>query len=475
MSKQLFVLFETATGYALFKRVENEEIAAENVELQKTLQNFASFENYVKLMSFAPFTSSELALENCVCITEGLLSPFLQEFLEGALAKRKAKGDAGWELGVADPKLGSAIHEALEIPVVSNEAITEFIRLIRVHAEKLLPNHDAGDITRAQCGLAHAFSRNKVKFNVHRNDNMIIQASSLLDHMDTAVNQLGMRVKEWYGWHFPELGKEVSEPVKYARVALAIKGRHTLLEREETEVIAELAQLLDDDEPLATRVFEKAMTSMGGEMADVDWVNINAFAERVVSMADYRTTMQQYLVDKMMAVAPNLTSLMGQNIGAKLIGKAGSLTNLAKAPASTIQILGAEKALFRALKKRKGNTPKYGLIFHSTFIQRAAKEHRGKISRYLANKAALASRIDCFMEQPPTVFGEKLREQVEGRLNFFDSGKKPQSNADAMKEALEQYYAVLEKRLKKEKKLKAKKADSDEEDARPSKKKSRAE
>jgi nucleolar protein 56 len=471
MSKQLFVLYEAATGYALFKRNENDEIGADDVELQKTLQSYGSFESLVKLVSFAPFTSSELALENCVCITEGLLSPFLAEFLEGALAKRKAKGSEGWELGVADPKLGSAIHEALEIPVVSNESVTEFMRLLRVHAEKLLPNHEAGDLMRAQCGLGHAFSRNKVKFNVHRNDNMIIQASALLEHMDSAVNQLGMRVKEWYGWHFPELGKEVAEPVKYARVALAIKGRHTIIDREEAEVIAELAALLDDDEPLAQRVYEKAMTSMGGDMADVDWVNIQAFAERVTSMADYRITMQQYLIDKMMAVAPNLTTLMGQQIGAKLIGKAGSLTNLAKAPASTIQILGAEKALFRALKKKKGNTPKYGLIFHSSFIQRAAKEHRGKISRYLANKAALASRIDCFMEQPPTVFGEKLREQVEGRLNFFDSGKKPQSNADAMKEALEQYYAVLQKREKKA----AKKALAEDDGQTAGKKKHRAE
>lgn len=467
MSKLMYVLFEAATGYALFKRVEAEEIGADDVELQKSLQSFGAFESYVKLVSFAPFTSSEMALENCVCVTEGLMSPFLQEFLEGALAKRKAKGSEGWELAVADPKLGSAIHEGVEIPVVSNESVTELIRLIRVHAEKLLPNHDMGDIIRAQCGLAHAFSRNKVKFNVHRNDNMIIQASALLDHMDTAVNQLGMRVKEWYGWHFPEMGKEVGDPVKYARVALLLQGRHTIMDKDADEVKAELAAVLDDDEPLAERVYEKAMTSMGGEMADVDWVNIRAFAERVTSMADYKVTMQQYLVDKMMAVAPNLTTLMGQNIGAKLIGKAGSLTNLAKAPASTIQILGAEKALFRALKKRKGNTPKYGLIFHSGFIQRAAKEHRGKISRYLANKAALAARIDCFMEQPPAVFGEKLRDQVEGRLNFFDSGKKPQSNADAMKEALEQYYTVLAKQEKKAKKAKASKAAASDSDDEP--------
>eukprot|EP00455_Lapot_gusevi_P021299 TRINITY_DN22370_c0_g2_i5.p1 TRINITY_DN22370_c0_g2~~TRINITY_DN22370_c0_g2_i5.p1 ORF type:complete len:213 (-),score=93.46 TRINITY_DN22370_c0_g2_i5:324-962(-) len=211
---------------------------------------------------------------------------------------------------------------------------------------------------------------------------------------------------------------------------------------------------------------------MGGELAEVDWTNIKAFAERVNSLGDYKTSLAQYLVDKMMAVAPNLTQLIGQQIGAKLISKAGSLTNLAKSPASTIQILGAEKALFRALKKKKGNTPKYGLIFHSSFIQRAAKEHRGKISRYLANKAALASRIDCFMDVPPPVFGEKLRDQVEARLNFFDTGSKPASNKAVMAEAIEQYKAVIAKRERKAAKARAAEAEAEE---APKKKKNRVE
>lgn len=92
-------------------------------------------------------------------------------------------------------------------------------------------------------------------------------------------------------------------------------------------------------------------------------------------------------------------------------GSAGSLTNLAKAPASTVQILGAEKALFRALKT-KGNTPKYGLIFHSTFIGRAKQRNKGRISRYLANKCSIATRIDAFMDKATPVFGEKMRDQV---------------------------------------------------------------
>ncbi|ORC86829.1 putative nucleolar protein [Trypanosoma theileri] len=460
MSKTLYILYEAPTGYAIYKVLTTEEIGAGDVALQKDLQDFATFSPWVKLMSFAPFQSPENALEDAVCISESLVSPFLNNFLTSVLAKKAKKDDASWELGVCDAKLGGAIHDELNFPVVCNENVVEIARCLRTHAEKLLPEHKEGDIPRAQCGLGHAFSRNKVKFNVHRSDNMIIQSSALAEHMDKGVNLLGMRVKEWYGWHFPELAREVPEPLKYAKIALLLGSRSTLEERDAEEVTAQIADILDGDAALAARVYEKAVTSMGGDMAEVDWVNIRSFTERVTSLGAYRESLQQYLVDKMMLVAPNLTELMGQNIGAKLISKAGSLTNLAKAPASTIQILGAEKALFRALKKRKGNTPKYGLIFHSSFIQRAPKEHRGKISRYLANKAALACRIDCFMDVPPAVFGEKLREQVEARLNFFDTGNKPPSNKAAMAEALEQYQKILRKRAKKQR---AEKSEEEEE------------
>lgn len=109
------------------------------------------------------------------------------------------------------------------------------------------------------------------------------------------------------------------------------------------------------------------------------------------------------------AVAPNLAALIGEIVGSKLIAHAGGLKNLSKYPASTIQILGAEKALFRAMKT-KGKTPKYGLIFNSSFIGRANAKSKGKISRYLANKCAIASRVDCFSESPTAKFGESLKD-----------------------------------------------------------------
>lgn len=165
-------------------------------------------------------------------------------------------------------------------------------------------------------------------------------------------------------------------------------------------------------------------------------------------------------------VAPNLQSLIGDQVGARLISKAGSLTNLAKYPASTVQILGAEKALFRALKT-KSNTPKYGLLFNSSFIGRANAKNKGRISRFLANKCSIASRIDCFTETPNNVFGEALKQQVEDRLKFYESGEAPRKNVDVMKEAIEASAAQVsgaQQSAKKKKKKKDKKRKHEGED-----------
>merc|ERR1719145_334854 len=205
-------------------------------------------------------------------------------------------------------------------------------------------------------------------------------------------------------------------------------------------------------EEVAEEVVKALKMSMGQDIVDMDMQNIDHFAGEVIKLAEMRQSLHDYLKAKMGLVAPNLCSLIGEIIGARLISHAGSLTNLAKYPASTVQILGAEKALFRALKT-KGNTPKYGLIFHSTFIGRAQQKNKGRISRYLANKCSLASRIDCFSDEATTVYGEKLRDQVEERLAFLTEGTKPRKNIEVMQEAIKE----VKKRRKKKKKKAAQK------------------
>ena len=194
------------------------------------------------------------------------------------------------------------------------------------------------------------------------------------------------------------------------------------------------------------------------DTSEQDMSNIIIFTERMISLALYRKQLYSYLEEKMATVAPNLSTLIGETVAARLIQKAGSLTTLAKCPASTVQILGAEKALFRALKT-KGNTPKYGLIYHSSFIGRASAKNKGRISRYLANKCAIASRIDSFIEEPTNAYGLQLRDQVEERLKFYDTGDTPRKNVDVMTAVAESLRAAAsksggdeKKKAKKEKK-----------------------
>merc|ERR1712128_328819 len=219
------------------------------------------------------------------------------------------------------------------------------------------------------------------------------------------------------------------------------------------------------DSAKATAICDCARASMGMDISDFDLMNIDIFARKVISLAQYRKKLQGYLSDKMNAVAPSLSSLIGDVVGARLISHAGSLTKLAKYPASTVQILGAEKALFRALKTR-GNTPKYGLLFHSTFIGRATAKNKGRISRFLANKCSIASRIDAFSETPNTIFGDKLKEQVEERLKLYEDGTVPRRNLDVMKEAIQAVGASIAPKRKAE--------DEGEADGEPKKKKKKS-
>ena len=155
----------------------------------------------------------------------------------------------------------------------------------------------------------------------------------------------------------------------------------------------------------------------------------------------------------------------------QLISHAGSLTNLAKAPASTVQILGAEKALFRALKT-KGNTPKYGIIFHSSFISRAKTKDKGRISRYLANKCAISARIDAFSDHVTSKFGAKMKEQVEERLRFYTDGTAPRKNLDVMHEVMEEVRKEMsEKTSTKKRKRSSDENDVDEDEKKKKKKK----
>lgn len=269
-------------------------------------------------------------------------------------------------------------------------------------------------------GLSHSLSRHKLKFSPDKVDTMIVQAISLLDDLDKELNTYAMRVKEWYGWHFPEMARIINDNLAYARVILTMGMRSNAVK-------VDLAEILPEEIEVAVK--SAAEISMGTEITAEDLENIQALAEQVVSFTEYRSQLSGYLSARMAAIAPNLTALVGDLVGARLIAHAGSLMSLAKSPASTIQILGAEKALFRALKT-KHDTPKYGLIYHASLVGQATGKNKGKIARMLATKTALGLRVDALAdwsaegegkgdlvtEEEKSALGVESRIQVERRL-----------------------------------------------------------
>jgi nucleolar protein 58 len=293
----------------------------------------------------------------------------------------------------------------LSIQAIADSTTLDLYRAIRTHLPSLIPGLLPQDMSTMSLGLSHSLARHKLKFSPDKIDTMIVQAIALLDDLDKELNTYAMRVKEWYGWHFPEMAKILNDNMAYAKVVLKMGMR--------TNSETDLAEILPEEIEGAVKL--AADRSMGSEISPEDLDNIQALAEQVVGFSDYRQQLASYLTARMNAIAPNLTALVGELVGARLIAHAGSLMNLSKSPASTIQILGAEKALFRALKT-KHDTPKYGLIYHASLIGQATGKNKGKMARVLAAKAAIGLRVDALAEWEVDEDGNEPTEEEKSAL-----------------------------------------------------------
>lgn len=378
----LLILTETSAGYALLKAKDKKLLKRD--DLASGLTNVENVTSELKLKEFQKFDSAAAALEEAAAIVEGKVTPKLSSLLNSLKDEKKIS------LAVADPKLGNAIGKlpGLDIKAVADSATADLYRAIREYLPSLIPGLLPDDVKTMSLGLSHSLARHKLKFSPDKIDVMIVQAIGLLDDLDKELNTYAMRVKEWYGWHFPEMAKILNDNLAYAKVVLKM-GMRTNWES------CDLAEILPEEIEAAVKA--AADRSMGTEITDEDLENIQSLAEQVVQFTEYRTQLASYLSARMTAIAPNLTTLVGELVGARLIAHAGSLMNLSKSPASTIQILGAEKALFRALKT-KHDTPKYGLIYHASLIGQASGKNKGKMARVLAAKTALGLRVDALQD-----------------------------------------------------------------------------
>ncbi|SMN20512.1 similar to Saccharomyces cerevisiae YOR310C NOP58 Protein involved in pre-rRNA processing, 18S rRNA synthesis, and snoRNA synthesis [Maudiozyma saulgeensis] len=397
-----YVLTETSAGYALLKASDKK--IYKSTSLLDDLNSSDKVLKEFKIAAFSKFNSAANALEEANSIIEGKVSPQLEKLLE------EIKKDKKSTLVVSETKLANSINKlGLNFNVVSDAVTLDIYRAVKEYLPELLPGLNDSDLNKMSLGLAHSIGRHKLKFSADKVDVMIIQAIALLDDLDKELNTYAMRCKEWYGWHFPELAKIVTDSVAYARLILTMGVRSKAADTDMSEILPE---------EIEERVKTAAEVSMGTEITEDDLDNIKNLADQIVDFAAYREQLSNYLAARMKAIAPNLTQLVGELVGARLIAHSGSLISLAKAPASTIQILGAEKALFRALKT-KHDTPKYGLLYHASLVGQATGKNKGKIARVLAAKAAVSIRYDALAEDRDDSgdVGLEARAKVENRLS----------------------------------------------------------
>lgn len=431
-NKRLYVLFESAAGYLLCTINNWEEIAQVTETVIEVCGDPMRFGQIAQFSSFYPFQTAEMALNNMVSIQNGNVTDDLRTFLTQNLPKKTKK----YNLGIGDVSLGKSLSEQ-GYPVLIDKNINELLRGIRIHFTRIVKSFDSGnsigDLHKFQVGLGHSFSRNKLQLDPNKQDKAIVQSIALIDRLDKDINLFTMRCREWYSWHFPELSKIVADSEKYLKLILLIGNKDEFEDNEENR--RKIAKVVKD-ENIEESIFSSILISMGQDITENDMSMVKNLAKQLIKLHKQRSNLIEYLNNRLSNVAPNLQTLLGDILAARLIAHSGSLVNLAKSPASTIQVLGAEKALFRALKT-KGNTPKYGLLFQSTYIGKASQKNKGKISRYLSNKCSIASRIDNFSTGVSSnVFGEKLRQQVEDRLKYLSEGISPPKNIDIMRQAI---------------------------------------
>ncbi len=220
-----------------------------------------------------------------------------------------------------------------------------------------------------------------------KRDLYAIQTVRSIEDLDKILNLLAGRVREWYGLHFPELDRLVEKHDSYIRLVHSLGSRESF----SFDALAKLGIPQDK----ATQISASAEKSSGAEMSGTDLEWLREVCGTVLELYGLREAAEKY-TDKIMGeVAPNMTSVLGAVLSAKLISMAGGLENVAKMPSSTLQVLGAEKALFRTLKTG-ARPPKHGIIFQYAPIHQSPKWLRGKIARAVAGKLAIAARMDVY-------------------------------------------------------------------------------
>ncbi|MFH1364526.1 MAG: NOP5/NOP56 family protein, partial [Candidatus Aenigmatarchaeota archaeon] len=239
--------------------------------------------------------------------------------------------------------------------------------------------------------------KTKEQLKVVKSDKILIHAVSVLDEVEKNINILSEHLREWYGLYFPEAVKLMTTNEKLADLVTKYGKRDTIRKEYSGE---------------PKNLPKYAENSAGMDFSEIDISTIQGFSKSIVNLFELKENLSDYIKKSAQEVIPNMSVIVGQIMAARMLAAAGSLEKLARMPSSTVQLLGAEKALFRHLKG-EGKAPKYGILFGEVHIQNAPKELKGKVARLVASKLSLAAKTDFYSDIDRT---EMYKKQFEDQL-----------------------------------------------------------
>jgi len=253
-------------------------------------------------------------------------------------------------------------------------------------------------------------AKKQVEKKYSEKDVHIIRAVSLLSDLDNAFNLLAENCIEWYGSHFPELNSLVKNNEAYLKIVESLGEREKI-------TVKKLEKLLGESEK-SKQVEAKAKKGMGSKIPEKALAEIRALAGNALKLKQERKELQEFIEEEMKKLAPNFSELAGPVLGARLLASASGLKQLAMMPSSTVQLLGAEKALFRHLRNKKSKGPKYGFIYGHSLLRNVPGKHKGKMARALASKMVLCARSDYFGGKKG--LGKKMLAELEQRAKKLE-------------------------------------------------------
>ncbi|MEM1797677.1 MAG: hypothetical protein QXX87_00475 [Candidatus Jordarchaeales archaeon] len=372
-----------------------------NVYLVSCISGVFALDESGNILSFSltPARDEEVA-ERLYALQKGELTPELKEVVESL--------GQGNTYIVEDRQIGEALKNSfnVEVKVEKGNGVARLFRSrIREYLEKVGFTPSEEEIKELTKRAALILARRKVKEVGSRRDEHLIQAVYCLDDIEEVLNLFSIRIREWYSLNFPELTRLLQSHLSYVRIVGEL-GPKEEITRED------LSEKLNFPPEIVENVMDEVSRSMGAPILEDDFKPLRELASITLNLFEFRDLLRNYIASLMQEIAPNLTAIVGPLVGARLIYLAGGLEKLARLPASKIQVLGAEKALFRSLTIGTP-PPKHGVLFRHPEVSGSPWWQRGKVARVLANKVAIAARADVYTGN---YIGDELQKDLERKI-----------------------------------------------------------